>query len=85
MLTLDVSSVSSSEYRNYRSKVHNPLVPSKGHIPDDLLEQKAREIFEWAQINGALYFSFFAYPSNEGILEKQETFLDLRYFFKDSL
>lgn len=73
------------DYQKYRSKALNPLVPTKGHIPDELLESKAKEIFEWAKNNGALYYTFFAYPSTEGVLEKQETFLDLEYFFKENL
>jgi glutamine synthetase len=32
-----------------------------------------------------LYYTFFAYPSNDGVLEKQETFLDLDYFFEETL
>ncbi len=65
------------EYQNYRSCALNPLVPTKGNISDELLERKAKEIFEWARRKGALYYTFFAYPSTEGVLEKQETFLDL--------
>ena len=32
-----------------------------------------------------MYYSFIAYPHTGGILEKQETFLDLQYFFDQTL
>lgn len=33
------------DYQKYRSMALNPLVPTKGHISDELLETKAKEIF----------------------------------------
>ena len=30
------------DYQKYRSKALNPLVPSKGHFSDELLETKAK-------------------------------------------
>lgn len=35
--------------------------------------------------NGAKHYTFFAYPQTDGILEKQETFLDIQYFFDYTL
>lgn len=35
--------------------------------------------------NGAKHYTFFAYPHTDGILEKQETFLDIQYFYDYTL
>ena len=54
-------------------------------IDEKTLNEKAKEIFEWAMKNGAKHYTFFAYPQTDGILEKQETFLDIQYFFDYTL
>jgi glutamine synthetase len=48
------------------------------------LDEKAKEIFEWAKKKGALYYTFLCFPRSGGISEKQETFLNLNYFFSES-
>jgi glutamine synthetase len=42
-------------------------------------------IFDWAMKNGAKYYTFFGYPQTEGVLEKQETFLDISFFYEHTL
>lgn len=74
-----------TEYEGYRSLALDPLIPIRQHVSANVLEAKAKEIFEWAKRKGALYYTFIAYPQTEGVLEKQETFLDLEYFFKETL
>ena len=82
------SQVASSEtdaYENYRQMTFNSLMPASGNLSEKELESKAKEIFEWAKKNGVLYYSFLAYPHTGGILEKQETFLDLQYYYDQTL
>ena len=75
----------SHDYENYRSMAYSVDIPTKGHTPTKELEEKAKEVFEWAKKNGALFYTFMAFPQTGGIIEKQETFLDLNYYYKKSL
>ena len=75
----------SSEYENYRGLAYMPSVKFQGETEKDKLEEKAHEILEWAKKNGALFYTFLSFPLTGGIIEKHETFLDLHYFFKNSL
>lgn len=82
------ASVASSEpenYEGYREMAFNSSVPHSGELSCKEMEARAKEIFEWAKKKGALYYSFLAYPHTGGILEKQETFLDLQYFYDHAL
>ena len=65
------------KYENYRSLAYNVNVKIEGQSSEKELESKAKEVFEWAEKNGALFYTFLAYPLTGGIIEKQETFLDL--------
>ena len=69
------------EYKKY---VINPVTENKP-LTDEELEEKAKEIFEWAKANGATHYTFWAYPQTEGVCEKQDQFLDLKYFYENSL
>ena len=69
------------EYRKYAL---NPVTENKT-LTEEELEEKAKEIFEWAKANGATHYTFLAYPQTEGICEKQDGFLDLKYFYQGSL
>ena len=51
-----------THYEGYRSFALDPLIPIRETVPPDILEDKAKEIFEWAKKKGALYYTFFAYP-----------------------
>ena len=69
------------EYKKY---VINPMTENKP-LSEEELEEKAKEIFEWAKANGATHYTFWAYPQTEGVCEKQDQFLDLKYFYENSL
>lgn len=71
-------------YENYGSSTIQSLININETITETELDQKAKEIFEWAKKKGALYYTFLCFPRSGGISEKQETFLNLNYFFSKS-
>lgn len=73
------------DFNGYRSLALDPLIPVRSDVSLSVVEQKAAEIFEWAKKKGALYYTFLTFPQNDTVTEKQDTFLDLDYFFTETL
>ena len=58
-------------YENYGSAVIQSLIHGNEKITEEELDQKAKDIFEWAKKKGALYYTFLCFPRSGGISEKQ--------------
>lgn len=68
-------------YENYGTSSIPSLINLNDTITEKELDEKAKEIFEWAKKKGALYYTFLCFPRSGGISEKQETFLNLNYLY----
>ena len=73
------------EYQDFQSMSMTSIGSQVGPVSSKEMEARAKEIFEWAKKKGANYYAFIAYPLTGGILEKQETFLDLNYSYDRTL
>ena len=54
-------------YEDYGSSAIQSLTNLNETITEAELDEKAKEIFEWAKKKGALYYTFLCFPRSGGI------------------
>jgi glutamine synthetase type III len=51
--------------------------------PSISIQEKIQQILSWAKKNEVEHYSFLSFPFNSGICEKQESLLDLQYYYSN--